>query len=143
MRTTELAFPRQLPSCRGSVTTYQTTCSKLTDSDSILCARLNADGYIHIRSFFNRERIAQCQTEVLEVMFRAGCCKSPSDATITGPEAATWSLLKHQSSVIPLCPTLHALLEDDRLFAFIGRLLAVGDIRTIPYKWLRAGRYDS
>jgi hypothetical protein len=131
--------------CSSSLLQIQSISTNITSRVSLLRARLDADGYLYIRSFFSRDRVAQCNRELLSVMHSAGCCVSSVDPTISpsmsmsiSGTSPSWSLLDRHASVLKLCPSLTALLEDPALYALISCLLNVQHIRTIPYKWLRA-----
>lgn len=116
---------------------------RLRDSSDALAdpaelhARLNHDGYLYIKGFFDRGTVEVARQTILEYMAeREGLEPGarPLDG-VMGRHGKSVALLGRRP--ITHHPSVHAVLESPKLFAFFESLIGE-PVKTFDYKWLRA-----
>ena len=110
----------------------------IVDDMTALRARIEEDGYLLIRDFYDRDAIMAARADILSYLSAEGLLDpgAPPEEGVIGPENAG-AVLRNEVVV-----NMHAYLRvvnSERIMAFFERFLG-GPVLTLDHKWPRAVR---
>ena len=110
----------------------------IVDDMTALQARIEEDGYLLIRDFYDRDAIMAARADILSYLSAEGLLDpgAPPEEGVIGPENAG-AVLRNEVVV-----NMHAYLRvvnSERIMAFFERFLG-GPVLTLDHKWPRAVR---